>query len=96
MSLIGFRPTIPKEEEVDNFRKQFNVYQVKPGISGWAQVNGRDVLAAEPKMKAMYDNYYVQKVSLWLDIKIFFMTIVAVFKSDGIEEGTIENKEENK
>ena len=59
-------------------------------ISGWAQVNGRDVLAANPKKKAEYDAYYLEHFSLWLDIKIFFMTIVRVFKSDDIVEGVIE------
>ena len=77
-------------------REQYNVYQIRPGISGWAQVNGRDVLAAQPKKKAEYDAYYVKHFSLWLDIKIFFMTIKAVFKSDGIEEGVLEIKEETK
>ena len=98
MSLIGYRPSQANEKELNDARDRYLVHQVKPGITGWAQVNGRDVLAAQPAKKAMFDNYYVQNVSLWLDIKIFFMTIAAVFKSDGIEEGTIEVKEseENK
>lgn len=89
MSLIGYRPSQNNETELMEAREAYNVYQVRPGISGWAQVNGRDVLAAQPKKKAEYDGYYVKNFSLWLDIKIFFMTIKAVFKSDGIEEGVI-------
>ena len=53
-------------------------------------MNGRDVLAANPKKKAEYDAYYLEHFSLWLDIKIFFMTIVKVFKSDDVVEGVIE------
>lgn len=90
MSLIGFRPSQENETELNNAREQYDVYQVRPGISGWAQVNGRDVLASQPKKKAEYDAYYLEHFSLWLDIKIFFMTIVKVFKSDDVVEGVIE------
>lgn len=93
MSLIGYRPSQPNEDELNEARESYNVHQVRPGISGWAQVNGRDVLAAKPKKKAEFDAYYVRHFSLWLDIKIFFMTIVAVFKKDGIVEGVVENTE---
>ena len=95
MSLIGYRPSQNNETELMEAREAYNVYQVRPGISGWAQVNGRDVLAAQPKKKAEYDGYYVEHFSLWLDIKIFFMTIKAVFKSDGVEEGVIGEAEES-
>ena len=88
MSLIGYRPSICEEEELHEKRKEYNVYQLRPGISGWAQVNGRDILAADPQKKAKFDAYYLEHFSLWLDIKIFFMTIIKVFKSDGIIEGT--------
>ena len=90
MSLIGFRPSQENETELNTARESYNMYQVRPGISGWAQVNGRDVLAANPKKKAEYDAYYLEHFSLWLDIKIFFMTIVKVFKSDDVVEGVIE------
>ncbi len=90
MSLIGFRPSQENETELNNARENYDIYQVRPGISGWAQVNGRDVLAANPKKKAEYDAYYLEHLSLWLDIKIFFMTIVKVFKRDDIVDGFIE------
>ena len=90
MSLIGFRPSQENETELNTARESYDMYQVRPGISGWAQVNGRDVLAANPKKKAEYDAYYLEHFSLWLDIKIFFMTIVKVFKSDDVVEGVIE------
>lgn len=90
MSLIGFRPSQENETELNTARESYDMYQVRPGISGWAQVNGRDVLAANPKKKAEYDAYYLEHFSLGLDIKIFFMTIVKVFKSDDVVEGVIE------
>lgn len=89
MSLIGFRPSQEMETELNNARESYDMYQVRPGISGWAQVNGRDILAANPKKKAEYDAYYLKHFSLWLDIKIFFMTIVKVFKRDDVVEGVI-------
>ena len=91
MSLIGYRPSQASEHELNDAREGYDMYQIRPGISGWAQVNGRDVLAANPKKKAEYDAYYLEHFSLWLDIKIFFMTIVKVFKSDDIVEGVIED-----
>lgn len=95
MSLIGYRPSQPCENELNEARESYNVYQVRPGISGWAQVNGRDILAANPKKKAKYDAYYLEYFSLWLDIKIFFMTIVKVFKSDDVVEGVIKIPKSN-
>ncbi|MBQ3020190.1 MAG: sugar transferase [Clostridia bacterium] len=95
MSLIGYRPSQACETELNMERERYNLYQIRPGISGWAQVNGRDVLAAQPKKKALFDAYYLQKISFWLDIKIFFMTIAKVFKSDNVEEGVLDAKSEN-
>lgn len=93
MSLIGYRPSQSCEHELNDARESYDMYQIRPGISGWAQVNGRDVLAAQPKKKAAFDAYYLEHFSLWLDIKIFFMTIVKVFKSEGVEEGVVEQKD---
>ena len=92
MSLIGYRPSQENETELNQAREQYDMYQIRPGISGWAQVNGRDILAANPKKKAEFDAYYLEHFSLWLDIKIFFMTIVKVLKRDGIEEGVIDQE----
>lgn len=94
MSLIGFRPSQENETELNRARESCDMYQVRPGISGWAQVNGRDVLAANPQKKAEYDAYYLEHFSLWLDIKIFFMTIVKVFKGDDVVEGVIEESQD--
>lgn len=93
MSLIGYRPSQNNEYELNDAREAYGMYQIRPGISGWAQVNGRDVLAAQPKKKAKFDAYYLEHFSLFLDIKIFFMTIVKVFKHDGVEEGVVKKSE---
>ena len=90
MSLIGYRPAQPGEHELNDARESYNMYQIRPGISGWAQVNGRDILAAQPKKKAEFDAYYLHNFSFCLDVKIFFMTVFKVFKSDDVVEGLID------
>ncbi len=85
MSLIGPRPLIPEETEIRELRKKYNVYSVRPGITGWAQVNGRDNVSAEKK--ALLDKEYVEKQSLMLDIKIFFMTVHQVLHRKDVNEG---------
>ena len=89
MSLIGYRPSQPCEHELNDAREEYGMYQLRPGISGWAQVNGRDLLAAHPLSKAEHDAYYLAHFSLWLDIKIFFMTFSKVFNNEDIVEGVI-------
>lgn len=99
MSLIGYRPSQQNETELNDARENYDMYQIRPGITGWAQVNGRDVLAAQPTKKAAFDNYYLEHFSLWLDIKIFFMTIFKVFRGADVKEGVIasaENKNESR
>ncbi len=85
MSLIGPRPLIPEETRIRDLREKYNVYSVRPGITGWAQVNGRDNVSAEKK--ALLDKEYVEKQSLMLDIKIFFMTIHQVLRRKDVNEG---------
>lgn len=93
MSLIGYRPSQSNELELVAAREKSNLYQIRPGITGWAQVNGRDVLAAHPTMKAKYDAYYLHKISLWLDIKIFFLTIFKILKKSDVLEGSFAESE---
>ena len=85
MSLIGYRPAQDNELELNQAREEYNMYQIRPGLTGWAQINGRDVVARIPKKKAKLDFYYLQHVSPWLDIKIFFMTIIKVLLADGVK-----------
>ena len=76
MSFVGPRPLIPEEEEIRRLREQYGVYSVLPGVTGWAQVEGRDVITDEEK--AAYDKEYVERRSLGFDIKILFKTIAVV------------------
>lgn len=85
MSLIGPRPLIPEETKIRELRQKYNVYSVRPGITGWAQVNGRDNVSVEKK--ALLDKEYVEKQSLMFDIKIFFMTIHQVLCRKDVNEG---------
>ena len=84
MSFIGFRPSQDSEPELNTAREGFKLYQIRPGITGWAQINGRDVLAAQPTLKAKYDGYYMKHISLWLDIKILFITVVKVLRATDV------------
>ena len=83
MAFIGPRPW--KVEYLPLFSKeQFRRHEVRPGISGWAQVNGRNAISFTERLK--YDVYYVDHCTFWMDAKIFFLTIYKVFKRDGISE----------
>ena len=85
MSIIGPRPALWNQDDLVEERDKYNANDIRPGLTGWAQVNGRDEL--EIPVKAKYDGEYIEKVSLWFDIKIFFKTIINVFKHEGIVEG---------
>ena len=85
MSFVGPRPLIPEEKEIRALRREYGVYSVRPGMTGLAQVNGRDKLSIEEK--ALFDKEYVDKQSLWLDIKIMFKTVKVVLCREGISEG---------
>lgn len=91
MSLIGPRPLLPSYLELYNdFQRRRN--EVKPGITGWAQVNGRNSISWEKKFE--YDVWYVDNISFLLDCKILIMTVFKVFKSEGInEEGQATSQE---
>lgn len=96
MSLIGYRPSQSCEHELNEARESYDLYQIRPGITGWAQVNGRDELAAQPKKKAEFDAYYMEHFSLWLDIKIFFKTFAVLLKIDNVKEGVLKKEETEK
>ena len=85
MSFVGPRPLIPEEKEIRELRKKYNVYSVRPGITGLAQVNGRDNLSIDEK--ALFDKEYIDKQSILLDIKILFKTVLVVLKRENISEG---------
>lgn len=85
MSFVGPRPLIPEEKEIRALRRDYGVYSVRPGMTGLAQVNGRDKLSI--KEKALFDKEYVDKQSIWLDIKIMFKTVKVVLCREDISEG---------
>lgn len=87
MSMIGPRPLLPEYLPLYNdFQKQR--HNVKPGITGWAQVNGRNAISWGRKFE--YDVWYVDHINLWLDVKIVFLTIKKVFIREGINtEGQV-------
>ena len=88
MSIIGPRPCGFSETDLIEARRESGALAVRPGLTGLAQVNGRDILAADVKKKAWFDGEYAKKVTLWKDLKIFFKTIGLVLKHDGVVEGT--------
>ncbi len=88
MSFVGPRPLIPEETEIRALREKYNVYSVRPGMTGLAQINGRDNLTVEEK--AEFDRQYVENRTLLLDIKIMFKTVFAVLTGKDVVEG--ENK----
>jgi len=81
MSLVGPRPLLPEYMELYN-DEQKRRHEVKPGITGWAQVNGRNSTSWEERLKM--DVWYVDNWSIWLDIKILFMTVIQVISRRGI------------
>jgi lipopolysaccharide/colanic/teichoic acid biosynthesis glycosyltransferase len=81
MSLVGPRPLLPEYLPLYN-EKQRRRHEVRPGITGWAQVNGRNAVSWQQKFE--YDVWYVDHISFWLDVKILLMTVKKVFKSEGV------------
>ena len=84
MSLIGPRPLVPRYLELYS-KEQMRRHEVRPGITGWAQVNGRNSITWTKKFEL--DVWYVDHVSLWLDIKIIWMTVMNVIQRKDIDSG---------
>ena len=82
MVFIGPRPALYNQDDLIALRKQVGVHLLMPGVTGWAQVNGRDELSITEKVKM--DEYYLKHKSLWLNIKILFMKIFKVLKMEGV------------
>lgn len=85
MSVIGPRPGLWNQDLLTSERDKYGANDVRPGLTGWAQINGRDEL--EIPVKARLDGEYVEKMSFLFDVKCFFGTISSVAKSDGVVEG---------
>ncbi|MFD1607125.1 sugar transferase [Oceanobacillus luteolus] len=85
MSIIGPRPALWNQYDLIDERDKYGANDVKPGLTGWAQINGRDELPID--LKAKLDGEYVENISFGFDMKCFFGTIVSIVKSDGVVEG---------
>ena len=85
MSIIGPRPALWNQFDLIEERDKYGANDIRPGLSGWAQINGRDEL--EIDVKARLDGEYVEKMSLMFDIKCIFGTVKSVLRSDGVVEG---------
>ena len=85
MSIIGPRPALWNQDDLYVERAKYGANAVKPGLTGWAQINGRDEL--EISVKAKLDGEYVEKMGFFFDVKCFLGTITSVLKHDGVVEG---------
>ncbi|BCC14780.1 TPA: sugar transferase [Bacillus cereus] len=93
MSIIGPRPALWNQYDLIKERDKYGANEVTPGLTGWAQINGRDELPID--VKAKLDGEYVEKLSPLFDLKVFFMTIKSVLKSEGVKEGKNNSNERN-
>ena len=88
MAVIGPRPSLPNQYDLNELRDQNGASKVRPGLTGLAQISGRDEL--EISVKAALDGEYVKNISFFMDLKLFFGTFVSVLRSDGVKEGKTE------
>lgn len=93
MAIIGPRPALWNQYDLIEERDKYGANEVRPGLSGWAQINGRDEL--EIPIKAKLDGDYVNHISFVFDLKCILGTIVSVFKSDGVVEGATKIQQKN-
>lgn len=85
MSFVGPRPALWNQFDLIEERDKYGANDVRPGLTGWAQINGRDELPID--VKAKYDGEYVEKLSFLFDLKCFFGTFFKVAKAEGVSEG---------
>ena len=89
MAIIGPRPALWNQYDLIELRDKYHANNVRPGLTGWAQINGRDELDIDTK--AALDGYYVAHLGFFIDLKCFFCTIRTVIKHEGVIEGGNEN-----
>ena len=92
MSIVGPRPALYNQLDLKEMRTKVEVHKLVPGLTGWAQINGRDEIPLI--LKVNLDKEYLDKMSFLFDIKIIFMTVLSVLKRDGVQEGKAENNNE--
>jgi O-antigen biosynthesis protein WbqP len=83
MDFVGPRPALYNQDDLMELRKKSGVHQLKPGITGWAQINGRDEISLEEKVN--FEIEYLNRKSIGFDIKIIALTFTSILKSDGIK-----------
>jgi O-antigen biosynthesis protein WbqP len=83
MSFVGPRPALYNQDDLIALRTEKGVHLLTPGLTGWAQINGRDELPIPVKVD--FDVWYLQHVSLWLDMKIIILTFIKVLRSEGVQ-----------
>lgn len=93
MSIVGPRPALYNQIDLKEMRTEADVHKLVPGLTGWAQINGRDEIPLSLKVKL--DKEYLEKKNFFFDIKIIFMTVLSVLKSEGVQEGKNENNNES-
>ena len=94
MSVIGPRPALWNQFDLIEERDKYGANDVRPGLTGWAQINGRDEL--EIPVKAAFDGEYIKRMGFCFDVKCFIGTIISVLKSDGVVEGGTGEMKANK
>lgn len=82
MSFVGPRPALFNQDDLVTLRTSYNIDKIKPGLTGWAQINGRDELPIPEKVKL--DAEYLERQSFWFDLKILVLTFKKVLKKDGV------------
>ena len=82
MSFVGPRPALYNQHDLIALRSELGIHELLPGLTGWAQVNGRDALPISQKVKL--DSEYLQRQSLWLDIRILWLTFAKVLRREGV------------
>ena len=92
MTIIGPRPALWNQEDLIRERDKYHANDIKPGLTGWAQINGRDEL--EIPLKAKLDGYYVKHMSFLFDFKCFIGTFTSVLKHEGVVEGGLQGIKE--
>lgn len=94
MAIVGPRPALWNQYDLIAERDKYNANSIRPGLTGWAQINGCDELEIEEKSRL--DGYYVAHMSFLMDLKCFFGTFISVLKSDGVVEGGTGTEEDCK
>ena len=93
MSIVGPRPALYNQIDLKEMRTEAGIHKLVPGLTGWAQINGRDEIPLRLKVKL--DKEYLERKNFFFDIKIIFMTVLSVLKSEGVQEGKNENNNES-